>query len=297
MVYKSAKDQLLAFLSIFLCVLHPQAQSLFKLYKSEGHFYFNGQMNETHIDSILLETGCRYIMCNKDFFNKISKTANFEPDSVEFPLAKSYRKDYAVQSVHRGRIKFGDFYYEDKIIVLKDFKHLLLPIHLLHHEHKDETHESLICLNFEKLTMDFVSSSEVDLNNKRTFRIVELLPRPVFEASIKIEDEKRTTGEMTARLNFDLGNGNYISLFGRHPKVANWIKNSQFWIKTAYHLNGKKAGKGIFVTKCSVGKLSRKNIPINILNWSIKDMDGLIGPSFFGNRSVYIDFSEGLIYY
>lgn len=52
------------------------------------------------------------------FFNEISKTATFEPDSVEFTLAKSYRKDYAVQSVHRGRIKLGDFYYEDKIILL-----------------------------------------------------------------------------------------------------------------------------------------------------------------------------------
>lgn len=294
---RSAKNVNLVFLSIILSVLHIQAQSHFKLYKNDGHFYFNGQMNETDVDSILLETGCRYIMCNEAFFNKISRTAAFEPDSVEFTHAKSYRKDYAVQSVHRGRIKLGDFYYEDKIIVLKDFKHLFLPIHLLRHEHKDETQDPLICLNFEKLTMDFVSSSEVDLSDKSTFRIVELLPRPVIEASIKIKDEKRTIGEMTARLNFDLGSGNYISLFGRHPKVTNWIRDTKFWIKTTYHLNGKKAGKGIFATKCSVGELSCKNIPINILNWSVKDMDGLIGPSFFGNRYVYIDSSKGLIYY
>jgi hypothetical protein len=297
MVNKSVKNASLVFLSIILCVLNTQAQSNFKLYKSEGHFYFNGQMNETRVDSILLETGCRYIMCNESFFNEICKTAAFVPDSVEFSHAKSYRKDYAVQSVHRGRIKLGDFYYEDKIIVLKDFKHLLLPIHLLRQEYKDETQELLICLNFEKLTMDFVSSNEINLNDKNTFRIVELLPRPVIEASLEIKDEKRTIGEMTARLNFDLGSGNYISLFGGHPKVANWIRNTEFWIKTTYHLNGKKAGKGIFATKCSVGELNHKNIPINILNWSVKDMDGLIGPSFFGNRDVYLDSSKGLIYY
>lgn len=73
MVNKSAKNLVLAFLSIFLCVLHVQAQSHFKLYKSEGHFYFNGQMNETHVDSILLETGCRYIMCNEVFLMKSVK--------------------------------------------------------------------------------------------------------------------------------------------------------------------------------------------------------------------------------
>ena len=297
MINKSAKNVSLVFLSIILCALHIQAQSHFKLYKSEGHFYFNGQMNETRVDSILLETGCRYIMCNESFFNEICKTAAFEPDSVEFTHAKSYRKDYAVQNVHRGRIRLGDFYYEGKIIVLKNFKHLLLPIHLLRHENKNEMQEPLICLNFEKLTMDFVSSDKVNLNDKNTFRIVELLPRPVIEASIEIKDEKRTIGEMTARLNFDLGSANYISLFGRHPKVANWIRNTKFWIKTTYHLNGKKAGKGIFATKCSVGELSLKDIPINILNWSVKDMDGLIGPSFFGNRDAYLNTSKGLIYY
>ena len=297
MINKYVKKIILLFLNIILCVLNIQAQSHYKLYKSDGHFYFNGQMNETHVDSILLETGCRYIMCNEAFFNEISKTAAFEPDSVEFTHAKSYRKDYAVQSVHRGRIKLGDFYYDDKIIVLKDFKQLLLPIHLLHHEHKDETQGSLICLNFKNLTMDFVSRDEANLKDKNTFRIVELLPRPIIEASLEIKDEKQTTGTIMTRLNFDLGSGNYISLFGGHPKVANWIKNTNFWIKTTYHLNGKKAGKGIFATKCSVGELSCKNIPINILNWSVKDMDGLIGPSFFGNRSVYIDTSKGLIYY
>lgn len=297
MINKSAIKVGLAFFGIILCVLHVQAQSHFKLYKSEGHFYFNGQMNEIHVDSILLETGCRYIMCNEAFFNEISKTAAFEPDSVEFTHTKTYRKNYAVKSVHRGRIKLGDLYYEDKIIVLNGFNHLLLPIHLLRHEHKDETQEPLICLNFEKLTMDFVSSSEVGLNNKSTFRIVELLPRPVIEATIKIKDEKRTTGEMTARLNFDVGNANYISLFGRYPKVANWIRNTKFWIKTSYHLNGKKAGTGIFATKCSVGELCRKNIPIKILDWSVKNLDGLIGPSFFGNRDVYLNSSKGLIYY
>ena len=50
----------MVFLSIILCVLNIQAQSHFKLYKSEGHFYLNGEMNETHVDSILLETGCRW---------------------------------------------------------------------------------------------------------------------------------------------------------------------------------------------------------------------------------------------
>lgn len=297
MINKYAKNIILLFLNIILCVLNIQAQSHYKLYKSDGHFYFNGQMNETHVDSILLETGCRYIMCNEAFFNEISKTAAFEPDSVEFTHTKSYRKDYVVQSVHRGRIKLGDFYYEDKIIVLKDFKHLLLPIHLLRHEHKDETQEALICLNFKKLTMDFVSSDEVNLQDKNTFKIVELLPRPVIETSLEIKDEKRTIGEMAARLNFDLGSGNYISLFGRHPKVANWIRNTKFWIKTAYHLNGEKAGMGIFATKCSVGELSHKNIPINILNWSVKNMDGLIGPSFFGDKDVYLNPSKELIYY
>ena len=49
----------MVFLSIILCVLNIQAQSHFKLYKSEGHFYLNGETNETHVDSILLETGCR----------------------------------------------------------------------------------------------------------------------------------------------------------------------------------------------------------------------------------------------
>ena len=297
MINKSAKNVGMVFLSIILCVLNIQAQSHFKLYKSEGHFYFNGEMNETHVDSILLETGCRYIMCNESFFNEICRTAFFEPDTVEFTHAKSYGKDYAVKSVHRGRIKLGDFYYEDKIIVLKDFKHLLLPIHLLRHEHKDETQESLICLNFEKFTMDFVLRDEVNLQDKNTFRIVELLPRPIIEASLEIKDEKRTIGAIMARLNFDLGNANYISLFGRHPKVANWIRDTKFWIKTTYHLNGKKAGTGIFATKCSVGELCRKNIPIKILYWSVKDMDGLIGPSFFGNRNVYLNSSKGLIYY
>ena len=297
MINKYAKNVSLIFLNIIFCVLHIQAQSHYKLYKSEGHYYFNGQMNEIPVDSILLETGCRYLMCNESFFNKICRTAVFESDSVEFTHAKSYQKDYAVQSVHRGRINLGDFYYDDKIIVLKDFKHLLLPIHLLHYEHKDETQGSLICLNFKKLTMDFVSRDEANLQDKNTFRIVELLPRPIIEASLKIKDEKQTTGAMMTRLNFDLGSGNYISLFGRHRKVANWIKNTNFWIKTTYHLNGEKAGKGIFATKCSVGELSCKNIPINILNWSVKDIDGLIGPSFFGNRYVYIDSSKGLIYY
>ena len=40
-------------------MLNIQAQSHFKLYKSEGHFYLNGEMNEIHVDSILLEAGCR----------------------------------------------------------------------------------------------------------------------------------------------------------------------------------------------------------------------------------------------
>ena len=49
----------MVFLSIILCVLNIQAQSHFKLYKSEGHFYLNGEMNEIHVDSILLEAECR----------------------------------------------------------------------------------------------------------------------------------------------------------------------------------------------------------------------------------------------
>lgn len=252
-------------------------------------------MNETRVDSILLETGCSYIMCNESFFNKISKATAFAPDSVEFTHAKSYRKEYAVQSVHRGRIKIGDFYYEGKIIVLKDFNHLLLPIHLLHY--KDETQDMLVRLNFGKLTMDFVPDSEVDLSDKNSFRIVELQPRPIIEASIEIEDEKRTIGKMTARLNFDLGCANYVSLFGRRQEVANWINDTNFRKITTYQLNGKKAGKGILAKRCSVGELRAKNILVNILNWSVNDMDGLIGPSFFGNRDVYLNSSKRLIYY
>ena len=49
----------MVFLSIILCVLNIQAQSHFKLYKSEGHFYLDGEMNEIHVDSILLEAECR----------------------------------------------------------------------------------------------------------------------------------------------------------------------------------------------------------------------------------------------
>lgn len=294
MINRITKNVVLIF-GIFFCVLHLQAQSHFKLYKSEGHFYFNGQMNETRVDSILLETGCSYIMCNESFFNKISKATAFAPDSVEFTHAKSYRKEYAVQSVHRGRIKIGDFYYEDKIIVLKDFNHLLLPIHLLHY--KDETQDMLVRLNFGKLTMDFVPGSEVDLSDKNSFRIVELQPRPIIEASIEIEDEKRTIGKMTARLNFDLGCANYVSLFGRRQEVANWINDTNFRKITTYQLNGKKAGKGILAKRCSVGELRAKNILVNILNWSVNDMDGLIGPSFFGNRDVYLNSSKRQIYY
>ena len=294
MINRITKNVVLIF-GIFFCVLHLQAQSHFKLYKSEGHFYFNGQMNEIRVDSILLETGCSYIMCNELFFNKISKATAFAPDSVEFTHAKSYRKEYAVQSVHRGRIKIGDFYYEDKIIVLKDFNHLLLPIHLLHY--KDETQDMLVRLNFGKLTMDFVPGSEVDLSDKNSFRIVELQPRPIIEASIEIEDEKRTIGKMTARLNFDLGCANCVSLFGRRQEVANWINDTNFRKITTYQLNGKKAGKGILAKRCSVGELRAKNILVNILNWSVNDMDGLIGPSFFGNRDVYLNSSKRLIYY
>lgn len=44
----------LIIISIIFGALNIQAQSHFKLYKSEGHFYFNGQMNETRVDSILL---------------------------------------------------------------------------------------------------------------------------------------------------------------------------------------------------------------------------------------------------
>lgn len=294
MINRITKNVVLIF-GIFFCVLHLQAQSHFKLYKSEGHFYFNGQMNETRVDSILLETGCSYIMCNESFLNKISKATAFAPDSVEFTHAKSYRKEYAVHSVHRGRIKIGDFYYEGKIIVLKNFNHLLLPIHLLHY--KDETQDMLVRLNFGKLTMDFVPDSEVDLSDKNSFRIVELQPRPIIEASIEIEDEKRTIGKMTARLNFDLGCANYVSLFGRRQEVANWINDTNFRKITTYQLNGKKAGKGILAKRCSVGELRAKNILVNILNWSVNDMDGLIGPSFFGNRDVYLNLSKRLIYY
>lgn len=294
MINRITKNVVLIFV-IFFCVLHLQAQSHFKLYKSEGHFYFNGQMNETRVDSILLETGCSYIMCNESFLNKISKATAFAPDSVEFTHAKSYRKEYAVHSVHRGRIKIGDFYYEGKIIVLKNFNHLLLPIHLLHY--KDETQDMLVRLNFGKLTMDFVPDSEVDLSDKNSFRIVELQPRPIIEASIEIEDEKRTSGKMTARLNFDLGCANYVSLFGRRQEVANWINDTNFRKITTYQLNGKKAGKGILAKRCSVGELRAKNILVNILNWSVNDMDGLIGPSFFGNRDVYLNLSKRLIYY
>lgn len=294
MINRITKNVVLIFV-IFFCVLHLQAQSHFKLYKSEGHFYFNGQMNETRVDSILLETGCSYIMCNESFLNKISKATAFAPDSVEFTHAKSYRKEYAVHSVHRGRIKIGDFYYEGKIIVLKNFNHLLLPIHLLHY--KDETQDMLVRLNFGKLTMDFVPDSEVDLSDKNSFRIVELQPRPIIEASIEIEDEKRTIGKMTARLNFDLGCANYVSLFGRRQEVANWINDTNFRKITTYQLNGKKAGKGILAKRCSVGELRAKNILVNILNWSVNDMDGLIGPSFFGNRDVYLNSSKRQIYY
>lgn len=292
---KPAKYAGLIIISIIFGALNIQAQSHFKLYKSEGHFYFNGQMNETRVDSILLETGCGYIMCNEAFFNEISKTAAFEPDSVEFAHAKSYRKEYAVKSVHRGRINVGDLYYEGKIIVLEGFNHLLLPIHLL--RSNDDTQDMLIRLNFGKLTMDFISSNEIDLSNKNSFEIVELQPRPVIEVPIDIVDEKGTTGKMTARLNFDLGCANYVSLFGHSQKVANWIKDTQFRMITTYQSNGRKSGKGILANSCSIGELYARNIPVNILNWSVNDMDGLIGPSFFGKKNVYLCPSKRLIYY
>ena len=161
----------------------------------------------------------------------------------------------------------------------------------------DDTQDMLIRLNFGKLTMDFISSDEIDLSKKNSFEIVELQPRPVIEVPIEIVDEKGTTGKMTARLNFDLGCANYVSLFGHSQKVANWIKDTQFRMITTYQANGRKSGKGILANSCSVGELYARNIPVNILNWSVNDMDGLIGPSFFGKKDVYLSPSEKLIYY
>lgn len=281
---------LMAFIS-----MNAYSQTSFKMGKKDGHYYLTANVNDMGDAQLLAVTNMQAILIGEDNFNRYFKKSDYNEVDKDSATFKSDEFRYKTQQVLNGKVKIGNLAFDGDIYVLENFDNICVPIHALINE--ADTSANLIRLNFKKKTLDFVGKDAVDINKMHTYRIVEYMPWPVFEASLDIADAYGHNGQTDGKFIFDMSNGTALYLF--LDNVAPFIKSNRLKVSPAQDKSFNAKGYGIYADYLKLGDKSNQGISIGILK-NMSDAGGVsgsVGPSMFGNGTVILSPAESIIYY
>ena len=304
MIHKRCTIQyMFLFLGMYLYSSSFCAQTSFKLSKEKSFYYFDATVNGHENTRLLAESGIPGILISESEFERLFNECQFEKiDSAPTEIVNQLGTTQ-VKQLLKGKIRIGDLSYRGSIWVVGKHKILsetdiAIPIHRLKNE-KDST-AYVIQLDFKKNMLDMVRESSIDKSKMKSYKIVEIHPKPIFESTLFLADTSGHYGSLSGRFLLDFGNPMPLDLFYNNSETRKFLKENNFRITEAADKKGKKIESGMYALNASKIKLGDKkmtNITIAITTAFKKMREiGFVGPSFFRGR-VLIDEKNSFIYY
>ncbi len=275
--------------------LNVYCQTSFKMDKNNGHYYLTAAVNDKGEAKLLAVTNMQVILVGEDSFNRFFNNSDYSEVDRDSATFKSNEFRYKTKKVLNGKVKIGDLAFDGDIYVLENFDKICVPVHVLKNE--ADTTANLIRFNFKKKTLDFVGKDAVDNNKMHTYRIIEYMPWPVFEASLAIADAYGHNGQTNGKFIFDMSNASALYLF--LDNVTPFIKNNKLKVSPAQDKSFNVVGYGLYADYIKLGEKSNQGISVGILNNNNDNngISGSVGPSLFGNGTVILNPAEDVIYY
>ena len=284
---------------ILFFVIHPLVslgQTSFQMTYKDGRYFITTSLNGHDNIELLVASGFHGIIVSEDDYGRLFVDSLYQTvDSDITGIRNFYGRD-SVTKVKYGKVSIGDLSYQGNIFVVDKYSKINIPVHLLKNEKDTTAH--LARLDFKQRTLDFVRQETISKANMHQYKMVELSPRPIIEATLFISDTYGHLGTVEGRFLFNLSSGSPLYLYIRNPSTLNFIRKNKFRVLPAKDTAGNDVGYGIYTAVCQVGERKRRKVSIGVIGRiNLPNVLGCIGPSLFRKSYVVIDSKNHIMYY
>ena len=273
--------------------LMAQTNTVFKLTKEEGHFYFKASLNGVETD-IWLESGVPGLILSEAFYNEHKDSFQMEVKETKGKM-RFLKGTYNIKYTAQARLRIGDAIFEGTVMVLEGDHKTMVPINMLRHQ---DDNSAIVKLNLPDYELSVCSREAMkDLVNKSTALDISFnhWGMPVVTTKLSMDVEQRKLN-MEGNFIIDMGNGSLLFLNKNHENVANMLKYGMVNLKPAYDKKGNVVSEGLFANKLTVCGKSYKNVSVGVTSHAkALQACGYLGLKFFVMPVVF-DFDNQKMY-
>lgn len=279
---------LLTILQIFL-FLPLMGQHPFSLSKDEsGHYLISAKIYGRGVQA-MLEAPIPALLVSREFYEDCLKDQSDVSLTPSKAKMRTQNELYEISFQGKGRIPFGDAFYDGPVFVLEDFQGMRIPVQYL----RSSTGRGTITLDLEKGTMIVGGEGDGFQGARYPLRRDKKYGFPQIRAKVLLETEQGGH-VLKGYLGVDFGNPMMLALLKQHSSTQKAIRKG-LELQDALGKDGQVYAQ--FLLPESLELLGRRfnQVPVLVTDKMASMLQlGLLGLPFF-DTPVFLDFDKGVM--
>ena len=290
--------RIVKFLTIVIVALlatqHSMAQtdSVFKLVKEDGHFYFEAGINGVNA-KVMLESGVPGLMMSEGFYE-----ANKE--ALKMDVKEADERIHYLGGIHtikytaQARLQIGDAIFEGPVKIAEGNHKLMIPINMLHHASDNSSIVKIDFKNNELSVCKRENLQDIVKDEKALNLTYNQWRMPVVNTTLNMTVDD---SNVSLKGNFivDMGNASLLFLNKSQGSVVRMLKDNKVKLLEARDRNGKVVSEGIFADKLIICNKTYTDASVGVSQFKSLEECGFLGLKFFTMPAVF-DFDNNKMY-
>lgn len=269
-----------------------QTDSVFKLEKENGHFFFDTNVNGIEA-RLMLESGVPGLMMSDAFYEANKESLNMEVQPSNERI-RYLGEIHNIKYTAHARIRIGDAMFEGSVKIVDGDHRLLIPINMLHHA---SDNSGIVMMDLKKNELRVCSRASLQelIRNATSLDLTfNKWSMPVVNTQLNMEVDGRNIN-LQGRFIADMGNASLLFLNKSQTDVVKMLNEGQVNLKEARDRSGKVVAEGLYADKLTICNRTHRGVSVGVNEFKSLDECGFLGLKFFTMPTVF-DFEKGKMY-
>ena len=286
---------LLALFVGLLSVLPMTAQtnSVFKLVKENGHFYFTSSVNGIKA-KLMFESGVPGFMMGDAFYEAHKDSLKMDVKPCDEKIRYLGGLHNVKLSANWARIRIGRAIFEGPVKIVENDASLKFPIQMLHHATDSS---NIVWMDLKKSEFRIISRTRLQSLVKKA-QMMELgfnkWDMPTVKTTLTIKADGHQTS-IEGVFIADMGNASLLFINKSQPNVVKMLEDGRIDLKEARTKDGKISTEAFYADRLTICDRKFKGVTVGVNPFKSLDEYGFLGVKFFDIPTIF-DFSDKKLY-
>lgn len=270
-----------------------QRDAVFKLFKEDGHFYFNTTVNGVRA-MLMFESGLPGFMMGDAFYEAHKDSLDMDVQPCKERIRYLGGMHHVRRSTTCARLRIGDAIFEGPVKIVEGDSTLKFPIQMVHHASDSSR---IVRMDLQKGEFRVITKDRLQNLVKKAAMLrlgANKWGMPTVRTTLTLKVDGRETS-IEGDFVTDMGNAMLLFLNKVHPSVVKMLDDGRIELKEARNKGGKVIADAFYADKLTICDRKFKGVTVGVNPFKYMDEYGFIGLKFFNIPAIF-DFSDQKLY-